>query len=136
MTSTQSGSPRFPAAAQGVVAMLAASLLLALAGWFVAGGGLAGGLVTPTPPGSTAPLFIVDVNTAPPRELAQLPGLGPALAARIVAHRDRHGPFTTPEDLLAVPGIGAVTLARIRPYLEPRSSAAAAAHTVGPEGTP
>src|SRR5437870_4611812 len=56
----------------------------------------------------------VDVNTASPAELESLPGIGPALAARIVAAR----PFASLDDLRGVPGIGARRLAAIRPRLE------------------
>lgn len=59
----------------------------------------------------------LDVNTAPADELAILPGLGPALAGRIVAHRDAHGPFAGLDALLDVPGIGPATLAGLRPHL-------------------
>lgn len=61
---------------------------------------------------TTAPL--VDLNRAAPAELEALPGIGPALAGRIVDHRGRHGPFRTVEDLAAVPGIGPVLLERLR----------------------
>ena len=74
-------------------------------------------------PTSAAPAaavrFTVDINQAAADELAQLPGLGPTIAARIIAHRDAHGPFTAPEALLDVPGIGDATLAAIRPHLRP-----------------
>ncbi|MFO0634943.1 MAG: helix-hairpin-helix domain-containing protein [Nannocystaceae bacterium] len=53
----------------------------------------------------------VDLDTASPEELAGLPGVGPAIAARIVAAR----PFATVDALLAVRGIGPRTLARLRP---------------------
>lgn len=56
----------------------------------------------------------VDVNRATASTLQTLPGIGPALAERIIASRARDGPFRTPEDLLRVPGIGPVTLERIR----------------------
>jgi competence protein ComEA len=58
-------------------------------------------------------------NRAAPSELALLPGIGPRLAERIVAHR-RSAPapaFRTAEDLQAVPGIGPVTIARLRVML-------------------
>jgi competence protein ComEA len=55
----------------------------------------------------------IDVNRASAAELEALPGVGPALAARIVAHREANGPFGSPEDLLQVSGIGAKTLARM-----------------------
>lgn len=119
MNPSQPGTSWFPAPAQAVVAVLTAGVVVALAGWFIVGGGLAGGIVTPLPPVRSTPLFTVDVNAAPARELAQLPGLGPALAARIVEHRSAHGPFRAPEALLDVPGIGDTTLATIRPHLRP-----------------
>ncbi len=56
----------------------------------------------------------VRINTADAADLEGLPGVGPVLAERIVAHRDAHGPFTTVEDLLAVPGIGEAKLAAMR----------------------
>jgi len=56
----------------------------------------------------------VDVNRAQIKELEQITGIGPALAARIVATRQRMGPFQSPDDLLRVPGIGPLVLQRIR----------------------
>jgi len=55
-----------------------------------------------------APLFFqpVSINRAPPEVLATLPGIGEKLAARIVAYREKHGPFRQPADLLQVNGIG------------------------------
>ncbi len=57
----------------------------------------------------------LDLATA--ADLEALPGVGPAIAARIIAHRDAGGPLKRFADLDAVPGIGPKTLARIRPYL-------------------
>ncbi|MGX9981506.1 Tex family protein [Methylobacterium fujisawaense] len=51
----------------------------------------------------------VDVNTASPALLAQVSGLGGAMAARIVAHRDAQGPFRTRTALKKVPGLGPKT---------------------------
>lgn len=59
----------------------------------------------------------VHLNRADAAELVGLPGVGPVLAARIVAHRDRHGPFQTVEDLLDVPGIGEAKLAALRDHV-------------------
>ena len=56
----------------------------------------------------------VDVNRAQIKELEQITGVGPVLASRIVASRQRLGPFRRPEDLLRVPGIGPAVLQRIR----------------------
>jgi competence protein ComEA len=59
----------------------------------------------------------VDVNRATAAELEALPGIGPALALRIIRIREGVGRFAAPEELLAVPGIGEATLARIRDQL-------------------
>jgi competence protein ComEA len=47
----------------------------------------------------------VDLNTATESELADLPGIGPAKAQAIIAHRSTT-PFSSPEDLRQVKGIG------------------------------
>ena len=56
----------------------------------------------------------VDINTADVEALTALPGLGPALAQRIVDYRKEHGPFKTVDELLNVRGIGERSLARFR----------------------
>lgn len=56
----------------------------------------------------------VRVNTASAADLQALPGVGPVLAQRIVAHRESAGPFESVEDLLDVPGIGEAKLAGLR----------------------
>ena len=48
----------------------------------------------------------VDLNRATVADLDGLPGVGPVLADRIVAHRERVGPFTAVEELRDVDGIG------------------------------
>lgn len=63
-------------------------------------------------PGAAPAAGRLDINRASAADLEALPGIGPALAARIVAHRAAHGPFTSVEDLLAVGGIGPKTLDR------------------------
>ncbi|MFH1570262.1 MAG: ComEA family DNA-binding protein [Gemmatimonadota bacterium] len=57
----------------------------------------------------------VDVNAASAAELEGLPLVGPVTAARILEYRQEHGPFQSLDDLRHVPGIGARTLARLRP---------------------
>ncbi len=59
----------------------------------------------------------VDVNTADVAELERLPGVGPALAARIVAYRMRQGPFASVDEVARVSGIGPKTLAALAGYL-------------------
>jgi competence protein ComEA len=49
----------------------------------------------------------VDINSASAEQLSEsLQGVGPAKAAAIVAYRDQHGPFRSPQDLTKVKGIG------------------------------
>ena len=59
----------------------------------------------------------VRINSASVSELQQLPGIGPALAQRIVKTRNS-GRFTSADDLLRVPGIGKAKLAKLRNYVE------------------
>ena len=59
----------------------------------------------------------VDVNTAGVAELERLPGVGPALAGRIVAEREARGPFRSAEDLARVRGIGPKTLQHLEAYV-------------------
>ncbi len=49
----------------------------------------------------------VSLNSATAAELESLPGIGPALAGRIIEHRNRYGAFRRIEDIQEVPGIGA-----------------------------
>jgi competence protein ComEA len=59
----------------------------------------------------------IDPNEATAEELEKLPGIGPSIALRIVAHRQQKGRFRTAEDLRSVKGIGPATLSRLRPYI-------------------
>lgn len=56
---------------------------------------------------------LIDVNSAEIDELTQLPGVGPALAERIIAYRQANGRFTSLEDLDAVSGIGEAMLGEL-----------------------
>ena len=109
-----------PAGVQPLVAVAVTACLLAIAAWLIGQArGDRGGLVDHDAPPVTPLQFTVDVNTADAAELAQLPGLGPTTAMRIIEHRQAHGPFASAESLLDVPGIGDTTLAGIRPHLRP-----------------
>jgi len=57
---------------------------------------------------------LVDVNIATIDELDELPGVGPATAAAIVAERERNGPFVGVDDLDRVTGIGPAKLEALR----------------------
>ncbi len=60
---------------------------------------------------------LIDLNTAMERELESLPGIGPDMAGRIVAHREANGPFVSVEDVENVSGIGPKTLESLRPLV-------------------
>ena len=66
---------------------------------------------TPSPNGS------VDVNTADAAELAAVPGIGRAVASRIVELREREGSFASLDELLDVAGMTQSRLERARSYL-------------------
>lgn len=55
----------------------------------------------------------VNLNTADQEALTALPGIGEALAERIVAYREEHGPFESVEDLTEVSGVGQGKLAAL-----------------------
>ena len=59
----------------------------------------------------------INLNTDPVELLTELPGIGDALAQRIVEYRETNGNFSAVEDLLLVPGIGEKTLEAIRGYI-------------------
>ena len=59
----------------------------------------------------------IDLNRATAQDLTQLPGVGEAIAKRIVDFREQHGPFKRVEDLMKVKGIGEKSLEKIRPYV-------------------
>lgn len=59
---------------------------------------------------------LVNINTANAVQLTQLPGVGPAIAQKIIDYRTANGPFTSVDDLTKVPGIGAAKLAQIKSH--------------------
>lgn len=58
----------------------------------------------------------VNLNTATQQELEALPGIGPAMAQRVIAHRQAKA-FGKIEELLEIRGIGKAKLEKLRPYL-------------------
>lgn len=59
----------------------------------------------------------IDVDRAPAIELTRLPGIGSALATRIVSHREANGPFGSVDALDEVSGIGPRLLESLRPHI-------------------
>jgi len=59
----------------------------------------------------------VNLNSAPASELEKLPGIGEVIAARIIRHREKSGPFRTVDELLVVRGISRKKLETLRPLV-------------------
>jgi competence protein ComEA len=86
-----------------------------------AGGGTSGGApaagsssAAATVPTPSSPL---NVNDATEPQLEALPGIGPSLAAAIIAEREKEGGFSSIDDLRRVRGIGDVRFAQLRPLI-------------------
>ncbi len=58
----------------------------------------------------------IDINTATKQELISLPGIGEAMAERIIHYREDNGKFTSLNDLVKVKGIGKKKLEQITPF--------------------
>ena len=107
---------------RGDQAVLAVVLVLGMAvtiGWWTARGGYDGRLVEADQARQHEFSFKIDLNRAAWPELTQLPGIGKITARKIIASREKDGPFTDHDDLRRVRGIGPKTVKRIRPFLLP-----------------
>ncbi len=67
-----------------------------------------------SPPAQTQADGLIDLNLASARLLDTLPGIGPALAAAIISHRENIGPFQSVAEVQEVPKIGPVTYQEIK----------------------
>lgn len=59
----------------------------------------------------------INLNTATADELDKLPGIGQAMAARIIDYREVNGFFTTIDELKSVSGIGDKTFEKLKVYI-------------------
>lgn len=104
---------------QAVVATLVALALVAMGVHWLARGGATGRLIELERAPRDPLVFRVDINEADWPELSTLPGIGEALARRIVESRATDGNFADVDELTRVRGIGPKTLEQLRPYLRP-----------------
>jgi competence protein ComEA len=83
----------------------------------------------PAPRAQDAATTPVNLNTATAAQLESLPGIGPAMAQRIVEYRQQSGGFKKIEDLMNVRGIGEASFLKLKPLITvtpPRTDRAAA----------
>jgi competence protein ComEA len=60
---------------------------------------------------------LVNVNSASAEQLEALPGIGAAMAARIIEYRQKHGPFKRLDELMNVRGIGEKNFLKLKPLM-------------------
>ncbi|MFZ4620445.1 MAG: ComEA family DNA-binding protein [Bacteroidota bacterium] len=60
----------------------------------------------------------IDLNTATKTELMELPGIGEAMAERIILRREEKGKFRSIEELRKVKGIGEKKFEKLKPHIE------------------
>src|SRR5262245_51458891 len=59
----------------------------------------------------------IDLHPADAAALETVPGIGKSLSQRIIAFREKNGPFQSVDDLLKVQGVGEKSIQKLRPYL-------------------
>lgn len=108
------GLDRVPGVGAGLLAAIGANVRFS--GSPRAEGGLPG--PPEAGPGPTAvPRARLNLNSVSAVDLERLPFVGPSLASRIVAFREKHGPFPAVDSLVRVPGIGPATLLKLRDHV-------------------
>ena len=62
-------------------------------------------------------IILVNINTAPSKELEKINGIGPSLAKNIIDYRTKHGGFAHKEEIKNVKGIGTKLYEKIKDYI-------------------
>jgi competence ComEA-like helix-hairpin-helix protein len=104
---------------QPALALVILLCALFMAGYFFYKSTAVGGIFDIDDTASRHADFKIDVNTAEWPELVAITGIGEKMAQAIVAYRQQHGPFASPDAITAVPGIGESKLQEMKPYLMP-----------------
>ena len=68
-------------------------------------------------PAGDPKVALVNLNVASAGEIEKLPGVGPAMAARIIEYRQKNGGFKKVEDLMNVKGIAEKTFLKLKPLV-------------------
>ncbi|MEQ3634916.1 helix-hairpin-helix domain-containing protein [Alcanivorax sp.] len=96
------------------IAILPLLMALVMPAWAADLQAASGPEAAKTDTGSQAQSHPINLNTADMAELEQLNGVGPKTAQAIIDFRNAQGSFTSPDQLLAIKGIGEQTLAKMR----------------------
>lgn len=113
-TPSRTPPPPPPGDRAAAVWLVAAALLgVTLAGWVM----LPRPTGWPDPSADPDAAYRVDPNAADSATLQLLPGIGPALADRIIEERTARGPFRSAQDMQRVQGIGPKVAERLSPYV-------------------
>jgi competence protein ComEA len=102
---------------QRLIAILVVAAQVGIATWWLAKGGLTGGLVRIDQASPLECQSQLNINECDWPELTLLPGISETMGRRIIRNREEQGDFRQLEDLRRVRGIGPKKLAQLRPYL-------------------